>query len=265
METDENLMLDFGEGEEAIEDIDKFDTDPQLASEYTKEIYQYMRELEVRFQINPAYMSEQQGVNPAMRTILIDWLVEVHKRFKLVQESLYLAVHILDRFLAVHTVARAKLQLVGLGCLLVASKYEDTWPPRIGDLIFIADKAYTREEIIAMECLILDKLEYNLGCPMPLNFLRRYSKVADSDAETHTLAKYLLEISLLDYDMCAFTYSQQAAASLHLSRAVFGQQPWVCLSHLCPTPLPCSPRHRARRCRSTRATARLTSRTAWQP
>jgi cyclin B len=234
MDVHEDVLLDFAEGEEAIEDIDKLDTDPQLAAEYTKEIYQYMRELEVRFRINPAYMSEQQGINPAMRTILIDWLVEVHKRFKLVQESLYLAVHILDRFLAVHTVARAKLQLVGLGCLLVASKYEDTWPPRIGDLIFIADKAYTREEIIAMECLILDKLEYNLGCPMPLNFLRRYSKVADSDAEAHTLAKYLLEISLLDYDMCAFTYSQQAAASLHLSRTVFGQQPWVCSSRACP-------------------------------
>ncbi len=69
-------------------------------------------------------MAKQQGLNPAMRTILVDWLVEVHKRFKLVQESLYLAVHILDRFLDVYPIARAKLQLVGLGCLLVASKYE---------------------------------------------------------------------------------------------------------------------------------------------
>jgi len=171
-------------------------------------------------------MQKQDGINAAMRTILIDWLVEVHKRFKLVQESLYLTVHVLDRFLDVHTVSRSKLQLVGLGCLLVASKYEDTWPPRISDLIFIADKAYTRQEIISMECLILDKLEYNLGCPMPLNFLRRYSKVADSEAEVHTLAKYLLEISLLDFDMCAYTYSQQAAASLSLARIVFSQPSW---------------------------------------
>ena len=182
---------------------------------------------QVRYQVNARYMEKQPSINAAMRTILIDWLVEVHKRFKLVQESLYLAVHILDRFLDVHPIARNKLQLVGLGCLLVASKYEDTWPPRIGDLIFIADKAYTREEIISMELLVLEKLDHNLGCPMPLNFLRRYSKVADSDAETHTLAKYLLEISLLDYDMCPFTYSRQAAASLYLSREVFGQQPWV--------------------------------------
>ena len=176
-------------------------------------------------------MTRQAGINPSMRTILIDWLVEVHKRFKLVQESLYLAVHILDRFLNVHPIARAKLQLVGLGCLLVASKYEDTWPPRIGDLIFIADKAFTRQEIIAMECLILEKLEHNFGCPMALNFLRRYSKVADSDAETHTLAKYLLEIALLDYDMCPFVYSMQAAAALHLSREVFRQASWV--RHAC--------------------------------
>ncbi len=49
---------------------------------------------------------------------------------------------------------------------------QDTWPPRIGDLIFIADKAYTREEIIGMELLVLEKLDHNFGCPMPLNFLR---------------------------------------------------------------------------------------------
>ena len=93
-------------------------------------------------------MALQTGLNPAMRTILVDWVVEVHKRFKLVQESLYLTVHILDLFLAIQPISRSKLQLAGLGCLLVASKYEDTWPPRIADLIFIADKAYTREEII---------------------------------------------------------------------------------------------------------------------
>ena len=182
---------------------------------------------QIRYRVNAQYMTKQQGVNAAMRTILVDWLVEVHKRFKLVQESLYLTVHVLDRFLDVFPITRSKLQLVGLGCLLVASKYEDTWPPRIGDLIFIADKAYSREEIIAMELQVLEKLDHNFGCPMALNFLRRFSKVADSDAETHTLAKYLLEICLLDYDMCAFTYSQQAAAALYLSRQVFSQAPWV--------------------------------------
>ena len=202
-------------------------------------------------------MASQAGLNPAMRTILVDWLVEVHKRFKLVQESLYLAVHILDRFLAIQPISRSKLQLAGLGCLLVASKYEDTWPPRIADLIFIADKAYTREEIIAMECLVLEKLDFNLGCPMSLNFLRRYSKVADSDAETHTLAKYLLEIVLLDYDMCRFSYSQQAAGALFLSRQVFSQATWVCLVYV-QLDHPADASDRARACTTTAATLRPT-------
>lgn len=175
-----------------------------------------------------------------MRGILIDWLVEVHKRCKLVQESLYLTVHVMDRFLEIYPVTRAKMQLVGLGCLLVASKYEDTWPPRISDLIFISDKMYTREEILAMECLILEKLDYNLGCPMPLNFLRRYSKVADSDVDVHGLSKYLLEASLLDYGMCHFTYSQQASAALAISRHVFGHASWVCLLFIINQSIVCS-------------------------
>ena len=172
-------------------------------------------------------MSSQTTVTPAMRTILVDWLVEVHNRFKLVQETVFLTVHILDRALALIPVPRAKLQLLGLACFLIASKYEDTYPPRINDLIIVSNKAFTRSEILAMESTVLEKIHYDLGTPVPLHFLRRYSKVADSDAETHTLAKYLIELAQLDYEMCQFKYSQQGAAALYLARQVFSLQPWV--------------------------------------
>ena len=166
-------------------------------------------------------------VTPVMRTILVDWLVEVHMRFKLVQETVFLTVHIMDRVLEKIPVPRNKLQLLGLGCFLIASKYEDTYPPRINDLMIVSNKAFTRPEILAMESTILEKLNYDLGTPVPLHFLRRYSKVADSDAETHTLAKYLLELACLDYEMCQFKYSQQGAAALYIARGIFGHQSWV--------------------------------------
>jgi hypothetical protein len=59
-----------------------------------------------------------------MRAILIDWLIDVHLKFKLLPETLYITVGIIDRYLSLHTVARSKLQLVGITALFVASKYE---------------------------------------------------------------------------------------------------------------------------------------------
>ncbi len=134
-------------------------------------------------------MDTQTTITPAMRTILVDWLVEVHNRFKLVQETVFLTVHILDRVLEVMPVPRAKLQLLGLACFLVASKYEDTYPPRINDLIVVSNRAFTRAEILAMEASVLEKINYDLGTPVPLHFLRRY--VGD---ESHHSLVYCLRV-----------------------------------------------------------------------
>jgi G2/mitotic-specific cyclin-B2 len=235
MDTRASAGLELGEAD--IEDVDKFDSEnPLLVSDYVKDIYVYLRELEERFAPSATYMEGQTHITPAMRTILVDWIVEVHGRFKLVQETVFLTIHIMDRALERMVVPRSKLQLLGLGCFLIASKYEDTYPPRINDLIIVSNRAFTRAEILAMEASVLEKLNYDLGTPIPLHFLRRYSKVADSDAETHTLAKYLIELAQLDYEMLKFKYSQQGAAALYLARSIFGVEPWVsdCDSALLP-------------------------------
>ena len=86
-----------------------------------------------------------------MRSILIDWLVEVHLKFKLVPESLYLTINLIDRFLEREQVNRQKLQLVGVTAMLIACKYEEIYPPIIKDFVYITDNAYTKEEILEME------------------------------------------------------------------------------------------------------------------
>jgi len=74
--------------------------------------------------------SELQGeVTPRMRSILIDWMIEVQVNFSLVQETLYLAVNILNRFISLVPIARDRLQLVGAAALLVASKHEEVRTP----------------------------------------------------------------------------------------------------------------------------------------
>ena len=86
-----------------------------------------------------------------MRGILVDWIIEVHLRFKLLPETLFLTVNLIDRFLEKTEIMRTRLQLVAVSALLIASKYEEIYVPELKDFVFISDNAYTKEEIIDME------------------------------------------------------------------------------------------------------------------
>jgi cyclin B len=209
-----------------VGDIDIGDVNnPQLCSEFVNDIYHYMLHLESCYKINPRYLSET-GLKSKMRTILVDWLIQVHHRFELLQETLYLTIIILDRFLQSSTVPRAKLQLAGVTAMLIASKYEEMYAPEVTDFEYITDKAFTAKQILSMEVLMLKTLDFNLGCPLPWHFLRRNSKAGQVDAEQHTLAKYVMELSLIDYEMCHVSPSKLAAAALCLSINVLGQHQW---------------------------------------
>jgi cyclin B len=83
-----------------------------------------------------------------MRAILVDWLIEVHYKFKLMPETLFLTMNLIDRFLERSDVLRTKLQLVGVTAMLIACKYEEIYAPEVRDFVYITDKAYTREEIL---------------------------------------------------------------------------------------------------------------------
>ena len=75
--------------------------------------------------------------------------------------------------------SRSKLQLVGVTSMLIASKYEEMYAPEIADFVYITDNAYSKADIRRMECLILKTLNFNLGRPLPLHFLRRNSKAGE--------------------------------------------------------------------------------------
>lgn len=153
-----------------IEDIDTEDWEnPQLCSDYVKDIYQYLRQLEVLQSINPHFL-DGRDINGRMRAILVDWLVQVHSKFRLLQETLYMCVAVMDRYLQVQPVSRKKLQLVGITALLLASKYEEMFSPNIEDFVYITDNAYTSSQIREMETLILKELKFELGRPLPLHF-----------------------------------------------------------------------------------------------
>jgi len=191
---------------------------PQLCVEYASAIYSYLRRVEDGLSIREDFL---QGcpVNGKMRAVLVDWLVEVHSQFKLLQETLYMTVYVIDKFLQSEgfTIRREKLQLVGVTAMFIASKVEEIYCPEISDFVYITDNAYSSAEIREMELRMLRTLGFNFSRPHPLHFLRRNSKAGDVDVLQHTLAKYLVELALPEYTLAHIPPSLLASAALYLS------------------------------------------------
>lgn len=177
---------------------------------------------------DPEYMLKQKDLQWKMRSILIDWLVEVHGRFRLLPETLFLTVNIIDRFLSLRNVSIKKLQLVGITAMFIAAKYEEVYAPSINQFVYITDGGYSNDEVIKAERYILAMLDFNLQFPNPLNFLRRCSKADDYDLQTRNYAKYLLEVAMIDENFLAYPPSLLAASGMCLSRVVLGRGSWVC-------------------------------------
>ncbi|KAF2963246.1 hypothetical protein GQX73_g10323 [Xylaria multiplex] len=210
-----------------VKDLDSEDlNDPLMAAEYATEIFEYLRDLECKSIPNPQYMDHQDDIGWRTRGILIDWLIEVHTRFHLLPETLFLAINIIDRFLSGKVVQLDRLQLVGITAMFIASKYEEVLSPHVANFKHVADDGFTEEEILSAERYILGSLNYDLSYPNPMNFLRRISKADNYDIPTRTIGKYLMEISLLDHRFMAYRPSHVAAAAMYLARLIFDRGDW---------------------------------------
>jgi G2/mitotic-specific cyclin 1/2 len=216
--------------EEIIKDAKDLDTedldDPLMVAEYVHEIFDYMKQLEISTMPNPDYMDNQGELEWKMRGILVDWLLEVHTRFRLLPETLFLAVNIIDRFLSCKVVQLDRLQLVGVTAMFIASKYEEVLSPHVQNFVHVADDGFPESEILSAERFVLSSLDYDLSYPNPMNFLRRISKADNYDIQTRTLGKYLLEIGCLDHRFLKYPPSHVAAAAMYLARLAMDRGEW---------------------------------------
>ncbi|KAK8595989.1 hypothetical protein V6N12_064493 [Hibiscus sabdariffa] len=211
----------------SIEDIDGADAGNELAvTEYVDDMYKFYKLTEDEGRVRD-YMDLQPHINAKMRSILVDWLIEVHRKFELMPETLYLTMNIVDRFLSMKVVQRNELQLVGISAMLIACKYEEIWAPEVQDFVFISDNAYAREHVLVMEKTILDKLEWYLTVPTPYVFLVRFIKASSpSDDKTENLAFYLAELGLMQYPTAVmYRPSMLAAAAVYAARCTLGESP----------------------------------------
>ncbi|KAL1209401.1 Cyclin-B2-3 [Cardamine amara subsp. amara] len=216
------------EEEERVIDIDACDKkNPLAVVEYIDDIYTFYKKFEELSCVPPNYMDNQQDLNERMRGILIDWLIEVHYKFELMEETLYLTINVIDRFLAVHQIVRKKLQLVGVTALLLACKYEEVSVPVVDDLILISDKAYTRREVLDMEKVMANTLQFNFSLPTPYVFMRRFLKAAQSDKKLEVLSFFMIELCLVEYEMLEYLPSKLAASAIYTAQCTLkGFEEW---------------------------------------
>ncbi|RZC38936.1 G2/mitotic-specific cyclin-B3 [Asbolus verrucosus] len=211
------LNLGNHEVPEGVCDYDKENWDDIFqVSHYAMDIFNYMKSREPMFDI-PDYMDRQVCLTSWMRSLLVDWMVEVQESFELNHETLYLGVKLVDMYLSRMTVGKETLQLVGAASMFIASKYDERIPPLIDDFLYICDGAYTRRELIRMEINLLKICDFNLSIPLSYRFLRRYARCAKITMPVLTLARFILEYSLMDYATVTVRDSKLAAASLYLA------------------------------------------------
>jgi len=185
--------------------------DPQQHSEYAMETFQYYKDREAPFRV-PDYMSAQMEITDVMRAILVDWLVEVQESFELNHETLYTAVKMTDLYLSKKQVRKEDLQLVGATSCLIACKVDERIPPMVDDFLYVCDDAYTRDQLMKMERKMLGVVGFDLGYSLSYRFLRRFGRVCKVTMPVLTLARYILELSLMEYSVNVDISESEVAA-----------------------------------------------------
>ena len=189
-----------------------------FAGEYLEEIYLNLLLEEKEATIKPriGYMNNQNEINEIMRAILIDWIIDIHFRFNLRQETLFMTIWLIDTYLSYAFVPRDKLQLLGITCLLISCKSHEIYYPQQNKLIEMTDNAYTKEEMLTMENEILKKLNFYIVCPNPIDFYNILSKMFNFEKKHYYLGDYFIESALVYYQILKYSSSVIASSCAYL-------------------------------------------------
>jgi len=167
------------------------------------------------------YMKNHTDINEQMRAILVDWIIEVHSKFNLKEETLFLCIFIIDKYLKSEIIPRSKLQLLGVSSIMIACKQEEIYSPSIRDFVFITDNAYTKQEIFEMEYQILKTLEFNTVMASSLRFYELIAFDFNFESKHFNFGLYLLELYLIDYRMTKYLPSVIACTAAYIVMKFF--------------------------------------------
>lgn len=206
--------------------IERDRTNPQNVLEFYKNIREFLQQKECFYQTSPFYMDNQSDISDKMRSILIDWLVDVNLKFKLQPQTLFICVNLIDRFLAKERVNRSEVQLVGISVLMIVAKFEEIYPPLLKDYIGVCDNAYDKNQILEMESRILIAVNFNLTQTSSFSFLQLIQINVKLDAKAFVFARYILENALFDLSLLKYTNYILAVGAVFLANKIFKKDDW---------------------------------------
>ncbi|EFP08695.1 hypothetical protein CRE_19863 [Caenorhabditis remanei] len=191
--------------------------------EYFSDIIKYMMHRQMKERPSPNYESQ---VTEEMLTILIDWFHEIAKEYSLKQETFHLACNLVHRLLSFLNVDKSQLQLVGTTCLMIATKFEEVFPPEIREFSIITDDTYGVDEILRMEKFILAQLNFDVALPTAAWFAASFGKRMKFNVKMTRTMRYLVDLSLLDVHFLRYRPSDIAAAAACFANVQLGREAW---------------------------------------
>lgn len=187
-------------------------------SKYIKNILNNLKKSEnKKKEFKNVNFSQQNEITEKMRTILINWIIMVHKNFRLKEDTLFLAITIIDRYTAKNIVKRKNYQLLGITSLYIASKFEEIYPPKLNKFVCICDKAFLKSDIISYEAKILKSLDFRICVPTSYYFLNSISHLFSLDAKTVEICTYFLYLSFYEYKCFSLKENLKCLVSLYFA------------------------------------------------
>lgn len=175
----------------------------------------YVEELVIK--PSARYMERQSELTPIIRFVLINWLIDVHGKFKLVPNTLFLTINILDRFLSKEDVDKKHIQLVTCSAMLIASKYEDIYSPEVKDFKYACNNAYSDEQFLRAEYEILRALNFDILNVTSFSFLEAIGFVINLSNFEFNYSRMLLELCLYDYKLLKFNSSLISCTVIYIT------------------------------------------------
>jgi len=196
--------------------------------DYVKDIVVNLKSSERRSnKVRPTYMNRQRHITRSMRSILVDWIVEVIEEYSMSKYTLHLSVHIIDKFLSKMEVSRDRLQLLGTAATYIASKFEEIYPPDVAEFVYITDDTYEREHVLKMEKVVLKVISFELTIPHAHTFVKMFlSHLGVEDSTMKNLCLYLADLTLLSTDFLVYFPSVIATAAVCIARHTLNEPAW---------------------------------------
>eukprot|EP00043_Microstomoeca_roanoka_P014939 m.148902 g.148902 ORF g.148902 m.148902 type:complete len:411 (+) comp16147_c0_seq2:1212-2444(+) len=168
------------------------------------------------------------ALNLSMRTIVIDWMIEIQISFKLKEETLFTAVDIFDRYLAKKPrEIKQEFQCCGATALWIASKFIEVLPPELADFEYVCANLYPRQHFLEKELDMLSTLDFRIMTVTPLDFLSIYGIVLQLDAEGMAIAEYLITLPLQESKFYGVRPSIRAASAAHIASKTRNGSGWL--------------------------------------